>query len=408
MYYDSVAAKAQSTRQLQLALLGTSLLTLLLWRFVGGAWIIIPSLLTVLFAGAVRCHKNNMETDMFTGPLVLLGLALLSAPLIALPVLWPCPLACQGLNEYAQFGSLPTWAWAMLAYGLCLLAGFLAKGEGPNARVWKRLFHLGLAACAGASLWFIMLSWELRVVCNHCLALHTLILIAAVLSSPLSRGTLGALILAVFVSNAAFRLPTVLAPIDALTTHNDHTKDLQRQVELLANKMVLGQAEAPFSADLILDPLCPHCRSTWHNVARKLGPAVGAGTLKIRLRIRYNPRLESSRFAAEMLVASGATGQLSSALPQLISLRQNDSEDGLRTRWVSNGFFQPDAADTILDLIPTAINRLLQQDMAWMEEQQLLRLTTPIMILRSDDNQRQLFWEELPLEDIRQRLNAIK
>ena len=139
-------------------------------------------------------------------------------------------------------------------------------------------------------------------------------------------------------------------------------------------------------------------------MASELGPSVASGQLALRIRLRYNHRLESSRFASEMLVASAAQGSLGHALPYLIGISQADTEERLRGRWNVASNFQPGPIDTLRQLIPEAITLRLQSDMAWIEEQQLLRLATPVMVLSGPDGLRQIHSQDLPLQEI---LNTI-
>ena len=111
MYSDS-ASTTQRFTPLDMALLLAAVLAVLLWRFVGGPWIIVPSLVAIGLALGARASQGAEGRS----GLILVGMAALVSPLIALPALWPCPLACQGLADYANFGGLPTWAWGMLAY----------------------------------------------------------------------------------------------------------------------------------------------------------------------------------------------------------------------------------------------------------------------------------------------------
>ena len=49
----------------------------------------------------------------------------------------------------------------------------------------------------------------------------------------------------------------------------------QNKLKSLAAAMTLGAQDAPHTIELILDPLCPHCRSAWQEIAETLGPARG-------------------------------------------------------------------------------------------------------------------------------------
>ena len=141
---------------------------------------------------------------------------------------------------------------------------------------------------------------------------------------------------------------------------------------------------------------CAPIAAALGEIAETLGPSVGDGSLQIRLRLRYNHRLESSRFAAEMLVASAIAGNLPGAMPQLIGLKQSDTEARLRQQWATNSFFRPETADRIRLLLRTQITNLLNEDMQWMENQGLLRLTTPVMVQRNGNGLRRGIFRKSP------------
>lgn len=400
MYSDSIRTGKKPIPQ-QGLVIAAAIMSLFLWRFVGGPWLLLSSL--VVLGVATYCRITGKSTQQIA--LSLAALATVVAPLIAIPVLWPCPLACQGVGEYGYLWAIPTWAWGMVSYAATLLSGLLSNylKHQRMAHFFARVFSIGLALCAGVSCWFLYASWQLEVVCNHCLALHTLILSAWILQFTPTSQHLSAVTVGLLASQLAFSSFGVTQQADipqVKATGESSERLLMRQVETLGHTLLLGDMSAPNQADLILDPVCPHCRSAWLSIAKELGPAVGSGDLAIRIRLRYNYRLESSRFAAEMLVSSAAAGQLTSALPQLIGLSQSDSEERLRHRWATNSFFQPGPADTIRALIPEVITAHLTNDMDWMSEQNLLRLTTPIFVLKSPQNGRTVYSQDLPYTEI--------
>ena len=93
-------------------------------------------------------------------------------------------------------------------------------------------------------------------------------------------------------------------------------------------------------------------------------------------------------------------------MPQLIGLKQSDTEARLRQQWATNSFFRPETADRIRQLLRTQITNLLNEDMQWMENQGLLRLTTPVMVQRNGNGLREVYSENLPLDDIRKQLQT--
>ena len=240
MYSDSTRL-SKALHPGEWCLLIAAVSTILLWRYVPGAWVLIPALGCVIAGSVLRIRlRQRLLTS-----LLILSMAVVVAPLIAMPTIWPCPVACQGGAAYAQLAGIATWAWGFVAYAICLALGMinyvLVKGE--LAQICGKLYALGLAACAGVSVWFLGLSWQMELLCNHCLALHGLVLLACCLAWRDRWKHVSALTLGLLLCHALFSIGA--APPPAIQLGSAETR-LSAQVEQLDAAMTFGEAEAPF------------------------------------------------------------------------------------------------------------------------------------------------------------------
>ncbi|TVR14881.1 MAG: hypothetical protein EA401_03665 [Planctomycetota bacterium] len=373
------------------------------WRWWPSPWWLIASVSCIVAGGALRSRQQRSPL----GIIALLFLAVILSPMISIPWLWPCGLDCQGLGHYARWGGMPTWLWGMLAYVTTLACALLAWRWPKGAGAW--LAPAALIACAGASVYFLWLSWHLQVLCNHCLAIHTVILTALALNvwviawkTALAVGLITALAL-----HAAFH-PVQLGsaadspdPDPGSLLHQTPAEDATYGI--LAAAMTMGDNNAPWSAQLVLDPLCPHCRQAWQEVAHTLGPLVGSGDLRLRIRLRSNPRLELSRDLASWLVASAIIDSLPQHLPHLIGHSQRVTSQQLQQRWSQEGSSVALASlQRIAQLNDHTITHYLQADRQWIQDNRLLTTATPVLLLHGPGVERKLWSDRLPLEEVRQ------
>ncbi|TVR40139.1 MAG: hypothetical protein EA402_14080 [Planctomycetota bacterium] len=388
-------------------LLGALALTVLAWRqFPHPATLGLSALVLLLIA---IWTINQPQSWKLAIPI--LFLAALVAPMISLEALWPCGLACQGALHYSSFAGVPVWALGLLTYSITfflLLAGL--RGDQQRFRLAGGIL---LALCAGGSLWYLWLSWQLELLCNHCLALHTLALAAMICAVRLLsfERLLTLVALGFFALHMVFHHQPVVDAAPVAAPISEQRADPEVAAAMSA-AMRIGEAQAEIELHLVLDPICPHCRSVWRQLAEGLGPLIGDGSAQLHIRIRHNPRLPISRFAAEMLVAAGLTnhlghgGYLAGAIPHLIGFSQRDSEAMLRSRWAASGFFNAEPALQLRQLVAGGIAQHLDSEARWLEGQRLLTAATPVLILRRGDIRQQ--WSgDLPIEGIRQRIIAL-
>jgi hypothetical protein len=138
----------------------------LLWRFGGTPGAAAASGLTVAVAVLV-IPLAVRRTGVTLGLLALLAALVAAAGL--LPRIWPCEAGCSEGRDYGFLFGYPVLWFAVPGYAaLAVLA--LAERRRPRHRA---VTQLGAWMFVGASLYYCLVALQLRMVCPHCLAVHT-------------------------------------------------------------------------------------------------------------------------------------------------------------------------------------------------------------------------------------------
>ena len=166
-------------------------------------------------------------------------IALVAVLLARLLDLWPCAVACAGGGAYERLAGVPV-TWPALA-GTLLWLGLAWRGH--------PLLPVVAGLMAGASVFFLLISAALTLVCPFCLTVHGLVLATAAGCWSWPRFPV-ALLIGLLGTNAAFH-HDVLRDTPTVTTVATPTSEPLGRVR--------GPVDARRTADLYLDLTCPHC-----------------------------------------------------------------------------------------------------------------------------------------------------
>jgi hypothetical protein len=300
--------------------------------------------------------------------------------LIFWELLWPCQLACRGASHYRELAGLPTWAYAAVGYGVIAIA------VGVRA---QRLAEWLSWGAIGASLWFVWLSWELQLQCSHCLAIHTVILClpAAGLTRLRWDQRVTTVVLSALALHAVFH-PKPVTDLDGPPSSHiaDETPSATNAlVEQLEKGRRMGPADAPWRAELVVDLQCSHCRAVYGNLARAMGPAIGADRVHLTLRLRASPRRPDAVLLARLAIAASLRGDYHAAVGRLLDSPQGLDETTLNARLAMDDLLRSGELAEIVAANQQAIDQVLERDRAWLRQRKLATAPTPQLWITGPD-----------------------
>lgn len=373
-----------------LPILGLAILQVVLWRWAPGAWVLsLTGLIVILAALMSFGTSRGYGLAIFS-----LGAAAVST-LVAHPSLWPCEVACSGAIHYRSLGPLPTWAWAALAY---TAIGILGLAQ-PRTYALATLTRGAAWGCVGASIYFLILSWRLDMLCSHCLAVHGIVLcFPAVLGghSPAWPQRWLIMLVAALGLHAAFHP----GPHQALAEPVDVDHQQREAFEALLRQRVIGSEQAPWQGDLVLDLQCQHCKAAWSQLAPALSGPIAAGTLRLNLRLRWSPSLKDSQWLAQLASAAAINNEYWATVDQLLDSPLGMSIDNLRQRLAVTSNLNINELETKAAAQTELIKLLMQHDLQWLSARDLSYTATPIVALRHQDGASHRFNGEFSVADI--------
>jgi hypothetical protein len=287
-------------------------------------------------------------------------LAALTAVLLArLLEWWPCTIACAGGGAYERLAGVPVTIPALAGTVLALV---LAWRSHP-------LLPVVLGLMAGASVFFLLVSVALGLMCPFCLTVHGLVLTVAATAWSWPRLPV-ALLIGLLGTNAGFH-HTVLRDSEPPTPTPTATPPPAPLTAPEATGRIRGPVNALRTADLYLDLTCPHCA--------ELRPRLLAALAEVRVTERLVVRRgePAGRDLARWGVAAARRGPEAWDLyvRQLLGSRSGLTREELVT--AHGDLLRP------LDADPTA-NTVVDQDQALLRT---LRFDgkTPFLVLRESN-----------------------
>jgi|GEM_PF-5332326 len=265
------------------------------WRFteppVAGTATVIALLAAWILAGNGRGRR------------ALPFLALFAAALAALR-LWgpeaafPCQLRCEGVADYGTLFGLPVLGFAVVGYSALALAAWRCRHlpVGPLTAIlaWS---------LAGGSLAYIGVSWYLSVICQHCFAVHTIVLAAlAGVGWTRWRVLLALVVAAALGSWIVFSTPSA-APTATVTLS---PSDESARALLDANRSV-GPQDAALTIEFVIDLHCAVCARRHHDWMRAARTIPG---LRITTRLLVRAGEPTAAEFARWVLGSGSQGDI--------------------------------------------------------------------------------------------------
>lgn len=238
---------------------------------------------------------------------------------------WSCGIDCGGAAAYGElFGVSVTWL-ASAAYATVAIAAGLAATRSARLPVMLQVAAWG---AVGISIWYLILSARLGLVCDHCLATHGVVLCWSV---ALVRGSLPWLgraaggLVAALALHALFHPgpiePAPLLPADQPGA-GDRLSSTDVQMITAADRgRQRGRSDAATVLELAIDPTCPHCATATPLLLARLEPALASGTIRLVIRHRRGPGVDESLLLARLGLASAVAGDWFSAyLPLMVGI----------------------------------------------------------------------------------------
>jgi hypothetical protein len=251
------------------------IVAVLAWRF-APTWAALPVAavtLAVLAYFGLCCHASARRAWL---PLSVILSVVAAAPLI--PLLWPCDVACHGGGAYAHVMAVPLHMLAVV--GGLVLALFCASTRSKPAEMLGWLM-------AGCSLYFIVLSWRLSLLCPSCLAAHTCVLAIAALmlgGAVRARTRMAFALIAALAIHALYNPGPFAAAAPAPTAVLDDVEaDAVGRIERGRRS---GDPGAPLVLEILIDFQCPVCADVHDALRRELTPAIAAGDIETVVRLR--------------------------------------------------------------------------------------------------------------------------
>ncbi|MHC5067656.1 MAG: hypothetical protein ACYTF0_03595 [Planctomycetota bacterium] len=269
------------------------IITTLLWRWYSSE----PQPLVAALAGCAalvamvntwRARRHGRLTHL---PAMIAGGGAVVCLVGLIDSLWPCPTSCQAGVAYGELLGLPSALWGALAlssYGVVV-------GSGRGRGLWAPLAW-GLA---GISVYYLLLSVMLAMLCPHCLATHSWVLtLAACWAGPRLTTSLGT-----WVSPGSWTLRLMTAALAGLAVHACYHPPQPAATPIVISDRQLSAAEvhlltsadraryhgspsAPLRLTVAVDPDCEHCRRLLPPLRQALEPALTNGRIELVYRLR--------------------------------------------------------------------------------------------------------------------------
>jgi protein-disulfide isomerase len=247
-------------------------------------------------------------------PWLALATAAVAATRFAGDALWPCPVSCQGGGHYQRLWGVPVHAPAVAGLLAVAVLAWLRRPAFAAVAAW---------ACAGASLYFLWVAWQLGLRCSYCFTVHAGVLLAALCAGAVPAGALAraaAAAIAFLGLHFAFH-PGVVEDIDAPAPTAPAGGDAGVSAFLgtpatgqvtpgdqpgLAAVLVSGRDDAPWRVEVAIDLQCPHCAAAFAPLDAVLRTAAAEGRAQVRWRFLTRRSAPGGReLAARVLAAAG-------------------------------------------------------------------------------------------------------
>ena len=326
-----------------------------LFRFVG-LWLCVFSLHAI---------RSRFGSRLFTLPFLLVTLVV--ADLSRLFGLWPCDVGCQGGAYYQTVAGISV-VWPALAAHLALAV--LAVRDARRGG-WCAWTLRAMSLLAGVSVFFLLVSLDLRLECSFCLFVHMTTLIAAGFTNQPPRSVRwwqrGAWTLAGWlIANAIFHhMPVADVSTPPSGTTPTVTQPLAGDAALLARidgGRTRGRADAPATLELALDLHCATCAKLHGPLLVALAPAIADGRLKVVIRLVVRLSHPVGRDAAHLVLAAAAIGEHETALITLLDSNPMSRPEGLRARLAEAIAIAP--IDLVLHDHLAALDQTIAEDAA--------------------------------------------
>lgn len=249
-------------------------------------------------------------------------------------LLWPCELSCSLGEPFASVRGIPVPGLAAL---LLLLLSASAGRDVRRRRLG--LLSRGMAwSAVGASLYYLLLSVRLGMVCSHCLAVHTVVLsFLAVLLAGRASTLLGLLVAALSagglhgvyrwsqspppppvapevpagdpVEVAADREPEAVGappPAGGAALDPEQSALLERADQ----GRRVGRGAALLRVEFVFSFLCGHCAEKHAPTMNALRDLCQHGKVELVWRWSFAPQDRDSRAMAQLAFAAAARGEL--------------------------------------------------------------------------------------------------
>ncbi len=411
---------------LDTALLLALLATVLLWRFLGdqdwAGWLLLGTAVCVSLAVIRGCLDTGYRLlALLAGAAAVLSLLFVSGEITVTPetgwpvrffaALWPCDLACSGVGPYGSVFGIPTWAPGLLAY-----AAVAVTAVWGERWYWPLAAQLLAWACVGCSLYFLLLSLHLGLVCPHCLAVHGIVLcfVAGILRGDLGwLHRLGSMVLAALVLHAAFHPFLSDAPPPTLATGRstpaigaddgiatgggvDAFMAMGREEETTpasagsltdAELLYLSRADrgrrigvdtAPWQAEFVVTLTCPHCEKDYRDLMRSCAEPIAAGRLQVVVRHKFWHQVPKDRFLARLSLAAAARGEFTSGLFAILGTPERLDRAAYLARIGRDGMIDAEALAREAEIHARPLDRLLDIDLRRLHDL-LRRKDTPLL-----------------------------
>jgi len=258
------------------------------------------------------------------------------------PSLWPCDVACRGQEEWATLFGVPTLLWAA---GATLLAALpLALARRPDAPPWLAVVgEVAALGCAGASIWFLALAWEQKLLCRHCFAVHLPILAA---TSLLSRSALRPawlravpLVVGALLTRQLFALDLARSeapaepaaphepanPAEPTTTAGSGAGTAAEEALAVAidRGRKQGGAAPKLRVELHLSFNCGHCAEEFEPLLDALRPHCDDGEAELVVRLVAVKKEPASRELSKLALAAARDGRFRERMVATFAVRKS-------------------------------------------------------------------------------------
>jgi uncharacterized membrane protein len=356
-------------------------LTAAVWRFSEApTFAFACSAITVLTAAHVgwRWTEHSLRSLILT---CVAGILIIASHLIP----WSCDIDCQGGYRYQSLVGVPT-----PIFGVVLLIILAVSARFDQRRARESLATHALAcALAGTSLYFLWLSWQLRMVCPYCLSAHTAVLSVAALSLRNLR------------REGSWKLAAhslVIAALAAVLLHVAYEEDPNRVIDepppspgtaakpddpivaQIEQGRRIGRANAPLILEVVTDLQCSKCAQIAPELMKAIEQDINDGRVEVIHRIRWHRSQPMSRTLAEWSLAAAFAGRAQFKLYMAAALgsKPGAQEDAVREQ--VGALVDVNLLERIKADHATAIDQILLVDESRIAE---LDVVTPATVLRN-------------------------